>query len=167
MSKSIWVLIFIAALFGGIFWYAGGSAVKDEVPYYLKKITRSTATVVVRDLTIKTEVAKSVRDKERGLSGRDELAVDRGMLFVFDTPDRYKFWMKDTKFPLDIAWIADGKVVHLVLNAPVLKAGEEPTSYEPSVPATQVLEVNAHVLERAGVKVGDSVTVTIDEKISS
>lgn len=54
---------------------------------------------------VKIEIAKTKEDRIRGLSGKKQLDVDSGMLFIFDKPNIYKFWMKDMNFPIDIIWI--------------------------------------------------------------
>ncbi len=60
---------------------------------------------------IRVEVADSPQARQRGLMGRTHLAADSGMLFVFDTPGRHCFWMRDTPLPLSIAFIdAAGRV---------------------------------------------------------
>jgi uncharacterized membrane protein (UPF0127 family) len=57
------------------------------------------------------EVAQSAAEQERGLSHRGELCVHCGMLFPFKTPTEPRFWMKDMQFSIDIAWIADGRLI--------------------------------------------------------
>ena len=48
--------------------------------------------------------------QSKGLAIRDSLNENEGMLFIFETPQKYSFWMKDMKFPIDIIWInQDGK----------------------------------------------------------
>ena len=42
------------------------------------------------------------------------MVLGAGMLFVFDQPGRYPFWMKNMKISLDIFWMNDDlEVVHL------------------------------------------------------
>lgn len=43
----------------------------------------------------------------QGLSGRTEIARDGGMLFVFPTPARQGFVMRDCPVPIDIIFVAD------------------------------------------------------------
>ncbi len=63
--------------------------------------------------TIQVEVAANPAARQRGLMGRTHLASDTGMLFVFESPGRHCFWMRDTPLPLAIAFIdAQGRVVH-------------------------------------------------------
>src|SRR4051812_1798797 len=59
------------------------------------------------------DLATTPTTREQGLSGRAALPENHGMLFVFDTPGVYPFWMKDMNFPIDMIWISnDMKVVY-------------------------------------------------------
>ena len=48
------------------------------------------------------ELADTAASQQQGLSGRNSLPGDGGMLFVFDKPSIVKMWMKDCKIPLDV-----------------------------------------------------------------
>ena len=53
----------------------------------------------------------------KGLSIKNTLNESEGMLFPFDTPGEYSFWMKDMKFPIDIIWIdSNYKIVYIEKN---------------------------------------------------
>ncbi len=42
---------------------------------------------------------------------RDSLGEQQGMLFLFETPDRRAFWMRNTRIPLDIGYFdASGRL---------------------------------------------------------
>lgn len=43
--------------------------------------------------------------RTKGLSGQDFLGRNEAMLFIFDEPGKYNFWMKDMNFPIDIVWL--------------------------------------------------------------
>ena len=45
-------------------------------------------------ISIAVELALTPESQAQGLSGRDRLGENEGMLFVFDRPDKYSFWMK-------------------------------------------------------------------------
>lgn len=108
---------------------------------------RAVLHIADRDLTV--EVAQTSAERERGLGGRTSLAQDAGMLFVFQNPARYGFWMKDTLIPLDMIWIdRDGKIVDLVQD---VQPDSYPTVYTPKSPAQYVLEVNAGFARRYGI----------------
>lgn len=112
-----------------------------------------TARIIINGKTFNAEVAQTDAEQTKGLSGRDYLAADSGMLFVFPKSDIYTFWMKDTKIPLDIIWINDGKIVEMTtLNPP---SDDKIPSYTPKNKAQYVLELNAN----SGFKVGDEVEI--------
>ncbi len=103
-----------------------------------------------------TQVAVEVRDTEegrsQGLSNREKLAEDEGMLFIFDQPGIYGFWMKEMKFPLDFIWIRDNVVTEVTE-----KVGVERMDIRPKEAVDKVLEVNSGWVEKQGIKVGDAV----------
>jgi len=61
--------------------------------------------IKINDTSLKVEVVDTPETRERGLSGRESLARDTGMLFIFDSPAQYGFWMRDMNFAIDIIWI--------------------------------------------------------------
>lgn len=99
------------------------------------------------------EVVSSSDKMQKGLGGRDDLCQSCAMLFRFASPGRYAFWMKDMRFPLDIIWISDGKVVYLEKNVSENFSGV----MIPTAAADQVLEINSGISDKLGIKVGDLV----------
>ncbi len=92
--------------------------------------------------------------REQGLSNHAPLAVDEGMLFLFTTPSRYGFWMKDMLFSLDMIWIsADWHVVDITPN---LSPATYPQVYFPKQNVEYVLEVPAGFAQAHGIVVGAS-----------
>jgi len=113
---------------------------------------------IINGHTIRLELAVTETEKEKGLGYRDSLATDWGMLFVYNHPERYGFWMKGMRFPLDFIWINGNKVADLSDHIPPpVSDTAQPVSLAPSAPADKVLEVNAGVIDRIGVKIGDLV----------
>ncbi len=109
--------------------------------------------VMIRGHAIKIETVKDEKAKALGLSRRQSLCGDCGMLFVFDKPGKYSFWMKDMQFALDLLWIRDGRVVFMKKNVPPDFAA----TITPTENANQVLEINAETVDGFGIKVGDKV----------
>jgi uncharacterized membrane protein (UPF0127 family) len=105
--------------------------------------------------TLGVEVVNTLESRQLGLSGRKGLAGGEGMLFAFQEPSLYNFWMKDMLFPLDIIWInTEGSIVHIETN----KGPETyPNAFAPTEPAQFVLETSAGFVDFFGVKVGDEV----------
>jgi uncharacterized protein len=110
----------------------------------------------VGDASVNVEVAANRASQERGLSGRESLAPDGGMLFVLDT-DRPAFWMRGMRFPLDIVWIKHGRVVDITARIPTPGPGGGLPTYSPRPAANRALEVNAGWAARHGVRRGDPV----------
>lgn len=140
------------------FWFTGGSAVVDQVPYYFKRVIGETATVTIRHATVKVELARTQSARARGLSSRHNLEFDNGMLFIFPEPGMYPFTLEKTKIPLDIVWISDGKIVYLARN---VQPGTP--SVVPGVTSTMVLETNAGLTSMNGWQSGDLATIHFDK----
>ena len=65
------------------------------------------------------EVAATPRSREIGLMMRERLGPNEGMLFVFEEPRAYCFWMRNTLLPLSIAFLDDdGRIVNIADIAP-------------------------------------------------
>lgn len=119
------------------------------------------ATLTVAGHAFDIEVRDTAAGRAQGLSGRESLGENEGMLFLFGSPDNYGFWMKDMQFPIDIIWIREGNVVGITE-----RAAPEPgknmfrlTVYHPPTPADAALEIGAGVAARYGIKAGDAVEV--------
>ncbi|MFQ5802007.1 MAG: DUF192 domain-containing protein [Candidatus Methylomirabilales bacterium] len=115
-------------------------------------------------VAVTVEVARTEAEKVRGLSGRQALPAGRGMLFVYEGPTRPVIWMRGMRFPLDILWIRDGRVVDLVRGAEPPAPGEEPQVFAPRQEAQYVLEVSAGFVERYGIVLDEPVRIHLEER---
>jgi uncharacterized protein len=106
------------------------------------------------------QIADTDFARGQGLSGRERLADNLGMLFDFRNTSQTHpgFWMKEMKFNLDIIWINKGKIIGITPEVPAPKAAADslPNYYPPS-PVDMVLEVNAGWSAAHNIKVGDEV----------
>ncbi|MCX6721084.1 MAG: DUF192 domain-containing protein [Candidatus Staskawiczbacteria bacterium] len=107
-----------------------------------------------KDKCFYVELAKTPAELEKGLMYRAKLEDDKGMLFILGREGVYPFWMKNTLIPLDIIWIGkDKKVVFISKNSQ--PCGQEVCpQINPGVVASYVLEINAGISERIGLKKG-------------
>lgn len=114
--------------------------------------------VMIGQTVVPVELATTTGAVEKGLSGRASLDAQSGMLFIFLKPFIYHFWMPDMRFPLDIIWINNGKVVDISENVSNEFDPVNPRFYAPSKPVRYVLEVNAGFAARTHIQIGDEVS---------
>ena len=103
------------------------------------------------------EIADQDEERIKGLQGREILPPDQGMLFVFERPDYYGFWMKKTLIPLDMIWLNEEfQVVHFEQSVPPCPQDvNRCPSYIPNEMARYVLEINAGLVQELGLSKGD------------
>lgn len=128
---------------------------------YLKTKTFSSfsksPTVTISGHSLQVTVADSPKEQEIGLSETTSLPQDQGMIFLFEKPDYYAFWMKDMKFPIDIIYIKNDRIVTIQSNAQPPKEKESPIVYTPTEPSDKVLEIQAGLAQKYDFKKGDMV----------
>ncbi len=113
--------------------------------------------VSLGDAVIVADLALTEAEQTQGLSGRESLAPNEGMLFLFEKPARYSFWMKDMLFPLDIIWLDEGgRVVFIKKNMP---PSTDPEVLTPTNAALYVLEVPAGTADINHIDIGSHMTV--------
>jgi uncharacterized membrane protein (UPF0127 family) len=103
---------------------------------------------------LRVEVARTQKEREKGLMFRASLPEDGGMLFDFHREREISMWMKNTPLSLDMIFVgSDGRVVSLAM-------GTEPFServISSGTAALAVIEVSAGTAKRLAVAVGDRV----------
>lgn len=125
---------------------------------FLRPPTSNERQILIAGVTLTVEIANTPTEQTKGLSGRDKLPQDHGMLFVFDHEDFWGFWMIEMKFPLDIIWFNSNKqAVYVEQNLPPCTPQACPV-FVPPVKATYVLEVDAGFAEIHNVTLGAAFT---------
>lgn len=111
---------------------------------------KGTTDTIIAKLDI--ELAKTDFEIQTGLMYRESMQRNQGMLFVFpEIRERY-FYMKNTRFPLDLIFLDHNKtVVSFQENAQPLDESSLPSN----ALAQFVLEVNAGLAEEWLLEVGD------------
>ncbi len=81
------------------------------------------------------------------------------MLFIFNKPGKYYFWMKEMLFPLDFVWINGNHVVDLTenVNSPDTDQFIKLPSFTSRFPFDKVLEINAGMIRKSNIKINDLV----------
>ena len=146
------ILITLLIVGGGVFVYLfSGTSDLDH--------TKSIITIADK-VEFNIEIKDSIAEQTKGLSGREVLADNTGMLFVYDEPRSLGFWMKEMNFALDFLWIRDSVVIGIDEKIPH-PAAYNNEIYRLSSPGNSdmVLEINAGLVEKHGIEIGDIVAL--------
>ena len=100
---------------------------------------------------LEVEVALTYRQKSTGLMFREELADDRGMIFVYSTNRILSFWMKNTYIPLSIAYLCADGVIQEIYDMNPLSLD----TVHSSLPVRYALETPQGWFKQAGLEPGD------------
>ena len=149
-------ILLIPIIFIGVAVYFYSFAIRDVSP----------GKVFVDGKEFDVEIADTILTRQQGLSGREKLGENEGMLFVFSRAGVYGFWMKDMLIPIDIIWIAPtrdtsssggGETLRIVDLEQYIQPDTFPHVFYPKRNALYVLEVSAGFTEIHGIEVGDQV----------
>ncbi len=161
MKKFIIQTVLLIVVIGvAVFFISPKGGGSIALPFLPQK--EKSASLQINDAKLQVEVADTPTKRSKGLGGRASLGENEGMLFAFDKEDKYPFWMKGLSFPLDFVWIKGTEVVDISENIQPPVSGQSDASLPiiaPKVPVDKVLEVNAGVIKKFNIKVGDTVSV--------
>jgi uncharacterized protein len=116
-------------------------------------VTSARTCVQIEHSCFEMEVADTNEKRIRGLSGREGLEENQGMLFVFEQVEEQCFWMKDMLFSIDMVWTDNHrKIIKIKENVspdtfPDLFCSDD-TKY--------VLEFNQGFVSKYGLKLGST-----------
>lgn len=150
--------IIIIAFFVALCISLAGTISVQESRHQANAPSSSSATckgLEVSNRCVALERADTASKRTQGLSGRDNLPDNTGMLFVFDQSEQVCMWMKDMKFDLDMVWLNDQKqVIHI-------EKGVSPSTYPQSFcqdNAKYVLEFTAGDVQILAISDGQQLT---------
>ena len=113
-------------------------------------------------LPLRVEIPKNSIEFELGLMFRESLDENSGMLFEFKEVGQKSFHMKDTKIPLDIAFIKEDGIIESIKHLepftllPVSSDGE----------VLYALEVNRGWFAENNVNIGDKILQPLNENVA-
>jgi uncharacterized protein len=106
------------------------------------------------------EVMRTNEERAKGLMFRQYMPQDRGMLFDFVEEQSITMWMRNTYLPLDMVFIkADGRIHRIHERAQPL----DETTISSTGNVRYVLEINAGVASKLGLKAGDMMKYTVQK----
>lgn len=149
MIKLFIIVVIVAAAFG-VYYFNYGKLRSASVG------DLKTVLVTIRNKIVEAQIADNLITRKQGLSSRAGLGENQGMLFVYNEPGSYSFWMKDMNFPIDIIWIDENyKIVDISKN---VSPSTFPQTFQSSNPAKYIIEVNANWSDVNFIKIGDLVS---------
>jgi uncharacterized protein len=153
MKKTLTTSFLVfAVILAGIFWLIKReNRTNSQPPEFLSAAKE----VQINGKKLSVEIAATPEKRALGLSGRESLCPDCAMLFIFEKPGAYSFWMKDMQFNLDIIWISGNEIVGISKNVSYERGTSEVVS--PPAPVDKVLEINAGTSASLNLKAGDKV----------
>lgn len=147
-KKPVYTVV-LSLLFLSALYLIGIIFAKKSLIYQTKKL-------FINNHPFNIELADTDTLRSRGLSGRNSLSPNSGMLFIFPTAGYYQFWMKEMEFPLDFIWINNDTIVDLTENVPPPDNNYLPT-YSSNSAVDKVLEVNAGTIKSLNIVIGDKI----------
>lgn len=145
----------LVAFAAAMYWYA---SIPPVFPLNTPSISTSTAPIsapriLIGEKTIHVAIVDTPTSRTKGLSGREKLRENEGMLFIFEKVGTPGFWMKDMNFSIDIIWM--NETFEIVDIDERVEPSTYPAVFKPQSPILYVLETSAGFVKAAGVKIGD------------
>ena len=117
-----------------------------------------TTVISITGHSLSVELATTPTSRGCGLSHREDLPQNHGMLFIFPDSRPRSFWMKDTFIPLSIAFLdKSGQILSLLDMVPM----QTDPQYQSGQPASYALEVNQGWFHAHGIEIGDIVEMNL------
>lgn len=115
--------------------------------------TANSKFVGISDDTFELQIADTLEERTKGLSGQDELPDRGGMIFIYETPVNACIWMKDMLMDIDILWFDENQ--NLIHQQLAVAPETFPKSFCPPANAKFVVEIPADKASQLGIKIGD------------
>lgn len=141
----IFIISFVLIFQGYIFFQDKNNSIPKEI-----------SLMVLGNKEFQTEVLSDDISRAKGLSGRKSLCSYCSVLFIFKNEGKYRFWMKEMNFPIDIIWLdKDQKIIYRREN---VKPETFPETFGPlEEDSLYVIEVNEGTYKDLGLYIGQKV----------
>ena len=126
----------------------------------------NTQKVVIAGKAFELELALTAAQRQQGLSDRDAIADDGGMLFAFREPDVLGFVMRRCKVPIDIVYLSPtGRIVamHAMQVEPYDTPDYQLKTYSSVYPALFAIELKGGTIEALKLREGQAIELPIDD----
>ncbi len=167
-KKNLAAFLIVIIFFLGVFFLVKHFPKNSAIVIYSPAVSQAPQNIQYVEIggqKIKVDLALTEAEQTQGLSGRQNLSPNTGMLFVFATPGKQLFWMPDMNFPIDMIWFTppeggDASKVKVDYIEKDATPASYPAEFGPGVNdgmAQYVLEIASGFSDQNNLKVGDSV----------
>jgi hypothetical protein len=112
--------------------------------------------LIIDHFKIFVDIALTEKQKQDGLSIKNFMNENEGMLFYLEEPRKASFWMKNMHFPIDIIWLDENfSIVHIEEELQPCTMAFYCPSYKPLKESLYVLETIAGFANKHHLKIGD------------
>ena len=112
--------------------------------------------VIIDNVKVFVDIAFTDKQKQDGLSIKNSMNENQGMLFFLGEPTKASFWMKNMHFPIDIIWLDENfSIVHIEKELKPCTIAFYCPSYTPIKESLYVLETIAGFANNHHLKLGD------------
>lgn len=146
-TPIFWLIFLLAATLSN----ASAEPEKTNMPLDNLRIT----THAGQTIDLQVSFAISPEQQQRGLMYVEEMAANYGMVFLMQPPRQAHFWMRNTRLPLDMIFIAPGGRIARIVTLYDTNS-DAVTSSQGLVSA--VLEIAADGARQLGIQTGDQVS---------
>lgn len=110
------------------------------------------------EVVLDVQIAQTDYERAVGLMGRQSIGQNKGMLFVYEKEQNLSFWMANTKIPLCIIFLDEGKkIVDIQKMEPCGEAiYTRCKSYYPAKFAKYAIEAGGNFSDDNEIEIGDS-----------
>lgn len=119
--------------------------------------------IKINQTVFNVQIADNIFKRQLGLSNRDLIEPNKGMLFIFKHKLKPMFWMLKMHFPIDVLWILDDKILDISQNIQPPTITGSINTMKPSVKINKVLEINAGDVKLYNIKIGDTISTITHE----
>lgn len=155
LRTRTWMLICAAALLlttlGVYTSHAQYTRAETNKSEPLAQPTLPTEVYVVKDVRITVEIADEPTERRRGLSYRNTLEANSGMLFVYPAEQKLAFTMRHASIPLSIAFMDKNMNILEIFDMEPFTDGPYPSAHL----AQFALEMNQGWFAKHKIKPGD------------
>ena len=164
--------VLLIVTLGLAFFWLGGCAAEENLHRNAPQDEVKGAiyeTVAIKGQNFNMELALNNEKRASGLMGREYLADDEGMLFVFPAREPYpaelRFWMKNCLIPIDVIFVSLEGVITAIHEMEPPLAGtpdKELLHYSSIKPAQFAIEIRRGLARELGLEVGEQLDLRID-----